>query len=131
MTTFLRFAITTPRIPVTVDTFETRRPNASPKVTTVLHFATTTPPIPVTVDTFETRRRSGSPTVTTGLRFAKIFGLGRLRTHGGRLRTPADACGRSARISHQLPHPRPPTSKREPFCCAFRKNCTLNASSEP
>ena len=39
---------------MTVVTFETRRCEASPKVTTVLHFATTTPPIPVT-DTFEMR----------------------------------------------------------------------------
>ena len=57
MTTILRFAIKIPPIPVTVDTSETRRPKASPKVTAVpvLRFATTTPPIPVTVDTFATR----------------------------------------------------------------------------
>ena len=59
-----------PPIPVTVDTFETRRPEASPKVTTILGFATTTPPIPVTVDTFETRRPEASPKVTTILGFA-------------------------------------------------------------
>ena len=38
-----------------------------------------------------------------------------------RLRTLADACECSARISCQLPTPRPQTSKREPFCCAFGK----------
>ena len=70
MTTVLRFATTTPPIPVTVDTFETRRPEMSPKVTTFLRFATTTTPIPVTVDTFETRRPEMSPKVTTVLRFA-------------------------------------------------------------
>ena len=70
MTTVLRFATTTPPIPVTVDTFETRRNETSPKVTTVLRFATTPPPIPVTVDTFETRRPETSPKVTTVLRFA-------------------------------------------------------------
>ena len=70
-TTVLRFATTTPRIPVTVDTFETRTPEASPKVTTVLGFATTTPPIPVTVDTFEMRRHKTTPKVTRVLlRFA-------------------------------------------------------------
>ena len=40
---------------MTVDTFESRRPEASPKVTTVLRFATTTPRIPVPVDTFVIR----------------------------------------------------------------------------
>ena len=48
----LRFATRTRPIPVTVDAFETRRPETSPKVTTVLRFATRTRPIPVTVDTF-------------------------------------------------------------------------------
>ena len=38
-----------PSIPVTVDAFETQRPEMSPKVTTVRRFATTTPPIPVTL----------------------------------------------------------------------------------
>ena len=70
MTTVLGFATRTPPIPVTVDTFETRRPETSPKVTTVLGFATRTPPIPVTVDTFETRRPETSPKVTTVLGFA-------------------------------------------------------------
>ena len=55
---------------MTVDTFETRRPETSPKVTTILGFATTTPPILVTVDTFETRRPETSPKVTTVLGFA-------------------------------------------------------------
>ena len=68
--TVLRFATRTPPIPVTVDTFETRRPETSPKVTTVLRFATTTPRIYVTVDTFETRRPQASLKVTTVLRFA-------------------------------------------------------------
>ena len=45
VTTVLGFATTTPPIPVTVDAFETRRPETSPKLTTVLLFATTTPPI--------------------------------------------------------------------------------------
>ena len=68
--TVLGFATTTPPIPVTVDTFETRRRKTSPKVTTILGFATTTPAIPVTVDTFETRRDESSPKVTTVLGFA-------------------------------------------------------------
>ena len=55
---------------MTVDIFETRRPDASPKVTTVLRFATRPLPIPVTVDTFETRRPDASPKVTTVLHFA-------------------------------------------------------------
>ena len=38
-----------PPILVIVDTIETRRPSASPKVTTDLRFATKTFPIPVTV----------------------------------------------------------------------------------
>ena len=69
-TTVLRFATRTSPIPVTVDTFETRRRHASPKVTTLLRFATKTPPILDTVDTFETRRCHASPKATTVLRFA-------------------------------------------------------------
>ena len=73
MTTVLCFATRTPPIPVTVDIFETRRPETSSKVTTVLRFATIrTPRIPVTVDTFETRRPETSPKVTTVLHFATI-----------------------------------------------------------
>ena len=106
---------------MTVDTFETRRPNASPRVTTVLRFATRTPSIPVTVDTVETRRPSASPKTTTVLRFATTmlpipvavdtFGKLNVRSddssafrHGlrlpktrdtrGRWRTPAGACER-------------------------------------
>ena len=96
---------------MTVNTFETRRPNASPKVTTILRFATRTPPIPVTVDTFETRRPNASPKVRTILRFATDF----------------DSQGCATLSEHKRsdfwspPGPLTPTLKREPFCGAFGK----------
>ena len=57
MTTILHFATTTP--PITVDTLETRRPEASPTAWT------RAPPIPEIVDTFQTRGPNASPKVTT------------------------------------------------------------------
>ena len=133
VTTVLRFATTTPLVHVTVDTCETRRPHASPKVTTVLHFATNDPSIPVTVDTFEMRRPNASPKVMTVLRFVTIFGADACEHTAGACEHTADACEhtanaceRSARILRQLPTPRPPTSTREPFCCAFGKRQFFN-----
>ena len=45
-----------PRVPVTVDTFETRGPEPHSTVTTVLRFATRAPPILLTIDTLEARK---------------------------------------------------------------------------
>ena len=56
--TVARIAMSTTLMPVTVDTFETRRRHIGPKVTTVTRMATPRGPIPVTVDTFEA---SGGP----------------------------------------------------------------------
>ena len=69
----LRFATTTPAIPVTVDTFVTHRRDTRPKATTILHFATTTRLIPVTLGTFEIRGQQASPTATTVLHLAATF----------------------------------------------------------
>ena len=122
--------------PTTVDPFETRKPDTNPKVKTVLRFATRTPLIPETVAIFETRRRHASPKVTTVLRFETrtprslrllpllspkattilrfraIFGRGRLRTHGGRLRTLRSS-------------PNPQTHNLKSRRCAFGKNHAL------
>ena len=133
-----------PPIPVTVCTFETRRPSAGPKVTTVLRFATTTPRIPVTVRTF--RRPNASPKATTVLRFTTTtpaipvtvstfgrlnvksddssafrhdFRLTRMRDTRERLRTLADI---HATTFGPLLDPWTPTLKWEPFCGACGKN---------
>ena len=42
------------------------------------------------------------------------------------MQTLADACERSAQISRQLPTPRPPTSKRELFWCAFGEKAVVS-----
>ena len=141
MTTVLGFATTTPPIPVTVDTFETRRPETGPKVTTVLRFATTTPPIPVTVDNFVIRnvKSDDSSAFRDDFRLSRMSDplrtladdCERLRTIANdceRLRTIADDCKRlrtlantNATTSRRLLDPWTPTLKREPFCYAFGK----------
>ena len=131
VTTVLRFATTTPPIPVTVDTFETRndaKTRDESKSDDSSAFRDHDPRIPVTVDTFKTLRRGTSPKVTTVLRFATIFVSPACPTLRGRLRTIADDCERlrtvastNAPTSRRLLDPWTPTLKREPFSYAFGK----------
>ena len=114
----------TPPIPVTVDTFETRRPETSPKVTTVLGFATTTPPIPLTVDTFVRRsvKSDDSSTFRDDFRLFRLSGMSDPpRTLANACECFATLCGHNATTSRRLLDPWTPILKREPFCYAFGK----------
>ena len=78
-------------------------------------------------ETFETRRRHASPKATTVLRFTTIYGRGHT----------ANACECCARISRQLPTPRPPNLKvrtlllripEKPVKSSYVVLCTLHVS---
>ena len=87
-----------------VDTFETPRPKASPKVPTILRFATRTPPIPVTVDIFVTQKsKSGD-----GSAFGDNFSTLKRARHS---RTPANDCGHKRNDFWSPPRPLDPNLK--------------------
>ena len=108
------------------DTLWTRGQQATPKATTVPRFATTTRPIPVTVDTFDDAVETFRIQHCAFLALVSLSDTReRLWTLCERLRTLCERFATGFRANSLTPRPPAPTSKREPFCRAFGKTCSV------